>query len=69
MLSLAFDVILADASWFFPAMLLVIGGRDLVFATPYGRRLHWYAGLGLTCSRSRARCCACRRNSPPLLAR
>ncbi|MBC6905251.1 hypothetical protein DWB84_07220 [Saccharophagus sp. K07] len=30
---------------FFPAMLLIIGGRYLVFATIYGMRLYW--GLGL----------------------
>lgn len=32
---------------FFPAMLLVIGGRYLVFATIYGMRLYWALGLAL----------------------
>src|SRR6478735_12655833 len=37
---------------FFPAMLLVIGGRYLVFQTLYGRRVYWLcggvlAGLGI----------------------
>ncbi len=32
---------------FFPAMLLIIGGRYLVFATIYGMRLYWALGLVL----------------------
>lgn len=32
---------------FFPAMLLIIGGRYLVFATLYGMRLYWALGLML----------------------
>ncbi len=32
---------------FFPAMLLIIGGRYLVFATLYGMRLYWTLGLVL----------------------
>lgn len=47
MLPLAFVVFLVDATWFFPAMLLVIGGRYLVFATLYGLRLYRFAGLAL----------------------
>lgn len=34
-------------AWFFAAMLLVIGGRYLVFATLYGMRLYWALGLAL----------------------
>lgn len=34
-------------SLFFPAMLLIIGGRYLVFATIYGIRLYWALGLVL----------------------
>ncbi len=30
--------------WFFPAMLLVIGGRYLSFSTLYGMRLYWGFG-------------------------
>jgi hypothetical protein len=39
---------LALAQWrmelFFPAMLLAIGGRYLVFQTLYGRRVYWVCG-------------------------
>lgn len=38
---------LQEPGWFFPAMLLVIGGRYLVFATMFGMRLYWVLGLGL----------------------
>jgi hypothetical protein len=31
-------------AWFFPAMLLLIGGRYLTFSTLYGRRLFWVCG-------------------------
>lgn len=33
--------------WFFPTMLLVIGGRYLAFQTIYGLRLYWAVGLVL----------------------
>lgn len=33
--------------WFFPAMLLVIGGRYLTFATLYGMRIYWAFGATL----------------------
>ena len=33
--------------WFFPAMLLVIGGRYLVFSSIYGMRVYWVCGLAL----------------------
>ena len=32
---------------FFPALLLVIGGRYLVFQTLYGRRIYWLCGAVL----------------------
>lgn len=38
---------LLQVQWFFPAMLLVIGGRYLCFATIYGMRLYWSLGLVL----------------------
>jgi len=44
-LPLAYGLSLQSAGWFFLAMLLVIGGRYLVFATLYGMRLYW--GLGM----------------------
>lgn len=46
-LPLAFAVSLQQPNWFFPAMLLIIGGRYLVFATLYGMRLYWALGLTL----------------------
>lgn len=33
--------------WFFPAMLLIIGGRYLCFHTLYGRRTYLLLGAGL----------------------
>jgi len=33
--------------WFFPAMLLLIGGRYLTFATVYGLRHYWVCGATL----------------------
>ena len=33
--------------WFFPAMLLLIGGRYLTFATLYGMRVYWACGATL----------------------
>ena len=32
------------AAWFFPTMLLIVGGRYIVFATVYGLRLYWAIG-------------------------
>lgn len=46
-LPLAYALSLQELRWFFPAMLLVIGGRYLVFATLYGMRLYWALGLVL----------------------
>ena len=46
-LPLAYGLSLHDITWFFPAMLLVIGGRYLVFATMFGMRLYWVLGLAL----------------------
>ena len=36
--------------WFFPAMLLVIAGRYLTFATLYGMRVYWALGATLATS-------------------
>lgn len=36
-----------QAEWFFPAMLLVIGGRYFSFATLYGLRIYWAFGATL----------------------
>lgn len=46
-LPLAYGLGLQNAEWFFAAMLLVIGGRYLVFGTLYGMRLYWALGLAL----------------------
>ena len=46
-LPLAYVVSLYRAEWFFPAMLLVIGGRYLTFSTLYGIRLYWLFGAVL----------------------
>lgn len=43
-LPLAYAVFLYHPRWFFPAMLLLIGGRYLTFATIYGMRTFWVCG-------------------------
>lgn len=40
----AYGVQLLRMEWFFPAMLLVIGGRYLTFQTLYGLRVYWACG-------------------------
>jgi hypothetical protein len=47
MLPLAYYVSLTRIEWFFPAMLAVIGGRYLTFATLFGNRLYWACGATL----------------------
>jgi hypothetical protein len=44
---IAFAVLWHRAEWFFPAMLLIIGGRYLTFQTLYGMRLYWLFGCAL----------------------
>lgn len=46
-LPLAYAVSLSRPGWFFPAMLLVIGGRYLVFRTVYGMAHYWILGAVL----------------------
>lgn len=48
-IAVAFVVSVLRLDWFFPAMLLTIGGRYLTFQTLYGLRLYWALGgaLGL----------------------
>lgn len=46
-LPVAYVLSLPYPGWFFPAMLLIIGGRYLVFATLYGMGLYWALGLAL----------------------
>ena len=45
---LAYAVSMYRMEWFFPAMLLVIGGRYLTFSTLYGMRVYWAFGAVLT---------------------
>ena len=49
MLALAYGIALWRIELFFPAMLFVIGGRYLTFATVFGTKLFWVCGavLGL----------------------
>lgn len=46
-LPLAYAAQLVRIEFFFPAMLLIIGGRYLTFATIYGMRLYWILGFAL----------------------
>lgn len=46
-LPLVYVAHLQRMEWFFPAMLLIIGGRYLTFATIYGMRFYWALGLTL----------------------
>ena len=47
MLPLAYGVSLLRIEWFFPAMLFIIGGRYLTFATLFGTRSYWLCGAAL----------------------
>jgi hypothetical protein len=44
-LPLTYAISQMNSLWFFPAMLLVIGGRYLTFSTLYGMRIYWVCGL------------------------
>lgn len=46
-LPLAFGLSLQHSEWFFHAMLMIIGGRYLTFASIYGIRLYWILGATL----------------------
>lgn len=46
-LPIAYAVSLYNMLWFFPAMLLVIGGRYLTFHTLFGMRTYWVCGAAL----------------------
>ena len=43
-LPIAFGLSLQHSEWFFQAMLLIIGGRYLTFASIYGKRIYWILG-------------------------
>jgi hypothetical protein len=63
-LPLAYAVSLQRMEWFFPAMLLVIGGRFLVFSSLFGMRTYWACGLTLAA----AGCFLGRANASPTLS-
>jgi hypothetical protein len=44
---IAYGVALHDMRWFFPAMMFVIGGRYMTFATLFGLRVFWICGFTL----------------------
>ena len=46
-LPLAYAASILRLEWFFPAMLLVIGGRYLTFGSLFGMRVYWVLGLTL----------------------
>lgn len=46
-LPLAYAASRLHVEWFFPAMLLVIGGRYLTFDTLFGNHLYWACGIAL----------------------
>lgn len=43
-LFIAFSVVQVRAEFFYPIMLMVIGGRYLLFSTMYGMRIYWAIG-------------------------
>ncbi|GAB3026977.1 DUF7010 family protein [Bowmanella dokdonensis] len=46
-LFIAYSVFQLTPAWFFPIMLMTIGGRYLVFSTLYGMRIYWAIGAVL----------------------
>jgi len=44
---LAYGLSIQNTEWFFQAMLLIIGGRYLTFATLFGKKLYWILGASL----------------------
>lgn len=46
-LPLAFGLSLQHSEWFFQAMLMIIGGRYLTFASIYDKRIYWFLGAVL----------------------
>ena len=43
-LPLAYGLAHFRIEWFYPAVLMIVGGRYLTFATIYGTRLYWLLG-------------------------
>jgi hypothetical protein len=46
-IAVAYGMHVLRLEWFFPAMLLVIGGRYLTFQSLYGLRIYWLLGATL----------------------
>ena len=46
-IAIAYGIHLLRLEWFFPAMLLLVGGRYLTFQTVYGLRTYWFCGAAL----------------------
>ena len=49
-IAIAYGMHAVRLEWFFPAMLLLIGGRYLTFQTLYGLRVYWIGGAALCLS-------------------
>lgn len=49
-LFIAYVVLQIRPHWFFPIMLLMIGGRYIIFSSIYGMRIYWILGLLLSAS-------------------
>ncbi|PCJ95371.1 MAG: hypothetical protein COA50_09200 [Flavobacteriaceae bacterium] len=49
-LFIAFMALQVRPNWFFPIMILIIGGRYLIFASVYGLRIYWVLGAVLILS-------------------
>jgi hypothetical protein len=46
-IAIAYGMSVLRLEWFFPAMMLLIGGRYLTFQTLYGLRIYWLCGAVL----------------------
>lgn len=46
-LFIAYAILQVHSNWFFPIMLLIIGGRYVIFSSIYGMRIYWILGLTL----------------------
>ena len=45
--AMAYGLYLFQPTWFFPAMMVTIGSRYLVFASMFGRSIFWVIGVSL----------------------
>jgi hypothetical protein len=49
-LFIAYVVLQIRPNWFFPIMVLIIGGRYFIFSSLYGMRIYWVLGAALVAS-------------------